>query len=242
METKLAKMNGEVIQQESMNPAQLLTLAVDKDLDISKLERLMELQKAWQIDQARKAFFSSLAKFQSEVPEIRKSKAVAFNEVRYNYAPLADVVRQIKDTCRDCGLSYRWEIKDTKEEIAVTCLVTHTDGHMEQTTMTANPDDSGKKNKIQQRGSSIEYLKRYTLIGALGLSTTDSDVDGYVPEISLDILHKQFMEHYNELIQLDSTATRFHPDNWKGEKNQKLYLRAITEIRKKLIQATPKKA
>jgi hypothetical protein len=235
-------METEIVRQESMNPAQLLTLAVDKDLDIDKLSKLMELQKVWQADQARKAFFSSLAKFQSEVPEIRKSKAVAFNEVKYNYAPLSDVVRQIKDTCRECGLSYRWEIADNKEEIKVTCLVTHTDGHTEQTTMTANPDDSGKKNKIQQRGSSIEYLKRYTLIGALGLSTTDSDIDGYTPEISLDILHKTYMEDYNKLIQIDSSLSKFHPDNWKSEPNQKLYLKAISAIRQKLIELTPKKA
>src|SRR5688572_6441293 len=107
-------MNGELVKQETMNPAQLLTLAVDKDLDISKLERLMELQKAWTIDQARKAFFSSLAKFQSEVPEIRKSKKVGFEvkdggRVDYNYAPLGDIIRQIKDTCKACDLSYRWE-------------------------------------------------------------------------------------------------------------------------------------
>jgi hypothetical protein len=248
MENEIVKArNGELIPQETMNPAQLLTLAVDKDLDISKLERLMELQKAWTIEQARKAFFSALAKFQSEVPEIRKSKKVGFDlkeggRTEYNYAPLADVVRQIKDTCRDCGLSYRWEIKDTKDEIAVTCLVTHVDGHTEKTTMVANPDDSGKKNKIQQRGSSIEYLKRYTLIGALGLSTTDSDIDGIMPEISLDILHKQYIEHYNELVQIDSAYSKWHPDNWKGDKNQKLYLKAINEIRKKLIQVTPKKA
>lgn len=237
----------DIVKQEQLNPGQLLTLAVDKDLDIDKLRQLMELQKAWQIDQARRAFFSALAKFQSEVPEIRKSKKVDFDikdggKVNYNYAPLGDIIRQIKDTCKACDLSYRWEIADNKEEIKVTCKVTHVDGHTEETTMTASPDDSGKKNKIQQRGSSIEYLKRYTLIGALGLSTTDSDVDGMMPEISIDILHKQFMEHYGELIQLDSSATRYHPDNWKGEKNQKLYLRAITEIRKKLIQATPKKA
>lgn len=240
METEITKKNGELVIQQSMNPEQLLTLAVNNNLDIDKLERLMSLQKDWQADQARKAFFSSLAKFQSEVPEIRKSKAVAFNEVKYNYAPLADVVRQIKDTCRECGLSYRWEIQDDKELIKVTCLVTHLDGHTEKTTMTANPDDSGKKNKIQQRGSSIEYLKRYTLIGALGLSTTDSDVDGYTPEISMDILHKQFMEHYNQLIQIESKYTKWHPDEWKGERTQKLYLKAISEIRKKLIEVTPK--
>jgi hypothetical protein len=235
-------MTEEIIKQESLNPSQLLTLAVDKDLDIEKLGKLMELQKIWQSDQARKAFFSALSKFQSEVPEIRKSKSVAFNEVKYNYAPLADVVRQIKDSCRECGLSYRWEISDTKEEIKVTCLVTHIDGHTEQTTMTANPDDSGKKNKIQQRGSSIEYLKRYTLIGALGLSTTDSDVDGQTPEISLDILHKVYMDEYNKLIQIDSKYSKWHTDNWRSEPSQKLYLKAIGEIRKKLIEVTPKEA
>lgn len=228
------------IKNDSMNPAQLLTLAVDKDLDIDKLRQLMELQRQWQSDQARKAFFESLTRFQSEVPELRKVKEVAFKEVKYKYAPLADIVRQIKSTCKDCGLSYRWEISDTEKEIKVTCLVTHVDGHTEQTTMMANPDSSGSKNIIQARGSSIEYLKRYTLIGALGLSTADSDVDGAMPEISLDILHKAYIEEYNKLIQLDSSLTKWHPDNWKGEKNQKLYLKAIGEIRKVLIDKTAK--
>lgn len=225
-----------------MNPNELLALAVDKDLDIEKLSRLMQMKKEWDADQSRRAFFEAMTSFQSEVPEIRKSKKVSFGETKYDYAPLADITRQIKDKCKEHGLSYRWEIKDTKEEISVTCLITHLDGHTEQTTMTASPDDSGKKNKIQSRGSAIEYLKRYTLIGALGLSTTDSDVDGIMPEISLDILHKQYMEHYNELIQLDSSLSKFHPDNWKSEPNQKLYLKAIAAIRQKLIEITPKKA
>lgn len=233
-------METEVVKH--MNPSELLTLAVDKDLDIEKLSKLMQMKKEWDADQARKSFFEAMTKFQSEVPDLRKSKSVSFKEVKYNYAPLSDITRQIKDTCKECGLSYRWEIQDTKEEIKVTCLVTHVDGHTESTTMTASPDDSGSKNKIQARGSSIEYLKRYSLIGALGLSTSDSDIDGIVPEISLDILHKQYMEHYNELIQINGEFTKWHPDNWKSERNQKLYLKAISEIRKKLIEVTPKPA
>lgn len=223
-------------------PAQLLSLAIDKDLDVEKLKELMAMQREWQAEQARKAFFESLMRFQSEVPELRKNKKVAFKEVAYNYAPLSDITRQIKDTCKDCGLSYRWEIADSKEEIKVTCLITHTDGHTERTTMTASPDVTGSKNAIQARGSAIEYLKRYTLIGALGLSTTDSDIDGMMPEISLDILHKTFIEDYNKLIQLDSEYTRIHPDNWKGEKNQRVYLKAIGEVRRLLIEKTPKQA
>lgn len=235
-------METEIVKHQQMNPSELLTLAVDKDLDIDKLGKLMELQKSWSADQSRKAFFEAMTNFQSEVPEIRKSKKVSFGETKYDYAPLADITRQIKDKCKQYGLSYRWEIQDTKEEISVTCLITHLDGHSERTTMTAPPDTSGKKSAIQSRGSAIEYLKRYTLIGALGLSTTDSDVDGYQPEISLDILHKAYMEEYNKLIQIDSKYSKWHTDNWKSEPSQKLYLRAIKEIRAKLIEVTPKPA
>jgi hypothetical protein len=134
---------------------------------------------------------------------------------------------------KENDLSYRWEINDDKDTLKVTCLVSHIAGHTERTTMTASPDTSGAKNAIQARGSALEYLKRYTLIGALGLSTADSDVDGQLPEISIDILHAQYMEHYNQLIQIDSAYTRWSPDNWKSEPTQKLYLKAIGEIRKK---------
>ncbi len=44
--------------------------------------------------------------------------------------------------------------------------------------MSAGKDASGSKNDIQQKGSTQTYLQRYTLIGALGLSTADEDVDG----------------------------------------------------------------
>lgn len=233
-------METEIVKHQQMNPSELLTLAVDKDLDIDKLGKLMELQKSWSADQSRKAFFEAMTNFQSEVPEIRKSKKVSFGETKYDYAPLADITRQIKDKCKQYGLSYRWEIQDTKEEISVTCLITHLDGHSERTTMTAPPDTSGKKSAIQSRGSAIEYLKRYTLIGALGLSTTDSDVDGYQPEIDIDILHKQYMVEYGKLIQIDSKYSKWEPSNWKTEPTQKVYLKAIGEIRKKLVEVSPK--
>ena len=44
------------------------------------------------------------------------------------------------------------------------------------------PDTSGKKNEIQSRGSTITYLQRYTLIGALGLTTADEDIDARIPQ------------------------------------------------------------
>lgn len=224
------------------NPNELLAQAIEKGLDVESLGKLMALQERWEANQARKSFFEAFTKFQSTCPEIRKSKNVAFKEVKYNYAPLSDITRQISDHLEKNQLSYRWEIQDTEKEIQVTCLISHIDGHTERTTMMASPDTTGSKNVIQARGSAIEYLKRYTLIGALGLSTTDSDVDGQMPEISLDILHAQYMQHYGQLIQIDSSYTKWHPDNFKSEITPKLYIKAIGEIRKKLIEVTPKKA
>lgn len=236
----------EDIQIRPATPADLLSQAIEKGLDVEALEKLMALQERWDNNQARKAFFESFTKFQSEAPELRKSKKVSFETQKgstdYHYAPLAAITRQLTDVLKANDLSYRWEINDDKDTIKVTCIVSHVAGHSERTTMTASPDASGGKQPIQARGSAIEYLKRYTLIGALGLSTADSDVDGVQPEISMDILHAQYMEHYNQLIQIDGSYTRVHPDNWKGEKTPKLYLKAIGEIRKLLIEKTPKKA
>lgn len=232
--------------QKAQTPADLLAQAVKSGIDVAGLEKLMSLQERWEANQARKAFFEAFTKFQSEAPELRKTSTAAFDlkgggKTEYKYAKLSDITRQLNDVLMLNNLSYRWEIQDDATTLKVTCIVSHIDGHSERTTMMANPDTTGSKNSIQARGSAIEYLKRYTLVGALGLSTADSDVDGQLPEISLDILHAQYMEHYNQLIQIDAVYSKWHPDNWKSEPNQKLYLKAIGEIRKKLTELTPKK-
>jgi hypothetical protein len=223
---------------EQATPDQLLTLAINKDLDIEKLEKLMELRERYEAGQARKMFFESLTKFQSTVPEIRKTREADFGGggAKYKYAPLADIVRQIKETVKECELAYRWEIADDGENIKVTCIIAHSSGHTESTTMSAKADVSGKKNPIQARGSAIEYMKRYTLIGALGLSTTDTDIDALLPQIDIDLLHKQYMVHFNELIQIDPKCTKWDPDNWKTERTAKVYMKAIDAIREELVK------
>jgi hypothetical protein len=239
--TAIEKQNGHLVQVNT--PDQLLAMAINKDLDIDKLSRLMDMQREYNADLARKAFFHSLTEFQSKSPELRKTKKVSFGTTEYFYAPLSDIARQIKDTCKACDLSYRWEIEDTKEELKVTCIITHSSGHSEKTTMTASPDESGKKNAIQARGSAIEYMKRYTLIGALGLTTADTDIDGRMPELDIDKLHKSYMEIYNQIILKDpSFRTPGDPDNWQTERTPDLYVKAIGHARKVLFDLTPKKA
>jgi hypothetical protein len=93
------------------------------------------------------------------------------------------------------------------------------------------------KNPIQARGSAIDYMKRYTLIGALGITTADTDIDGRLPEVDINKLHKAYMEIYNQIIQRDSSlSTKMHPDNWSGDITADIYIKAIGRARKILSQ------
>lgn len=200
METNLIKKdlraeNSEISVIEP-NPSALLQLAVKQNLDIEKLEKLMQLQERWQAQQARKEFLSEISHFQANCPTLEKTKKVDFANksgfrTKYSYASLGDIVEQIKKPLSDAGLSFRWEIKDIDNKIEVTCIVSHLTGHSERTTMSATKDESGGKNEIQQRGSSITYLQRYTLIAALGISTADEDTDGHKEETPPPVQKKE---------------------------------------------------
>lgn len=175
------------IEKKEVNPLELISTAISNDVDVEKLSKLMDLQERWETRQAQKSFLSALTEFQSICPEIKKTKSVEFKTrdndiVSYKFAPLGSIIKQIKEPLKICGLSYRWQTKDENNNITITCILSHSDGHSETNTIAAGPDTSGKKNPIQQRASTISYLQRYTLIGVLGVGTSQDDIDGLAPE------------------------------------------------------------
>jgi hypothetical protein len=56
--------------------------------------------------------------------------------------------------------------------------------------MSAPADKSGGKNDIQAMASTVTYLRRYTLTGALGITTGNDDNDGGKPEYTAEDLIK----------------------------------------------------
>lgn len=178
-------MSKEITQHKGaeITPYELIAKAVESNFDLDKLDKLMQLQERWEAKQAKKAFFESLAQFQSICPVIKKGKTAKVvtktgGSFSYKYADLGEIVSQIKDALKDCGLSYRWSFQENGLKLCVTCHLSHILGHTESTTLEAMPDSSGAKNDIQMKGSTQTYLQRYTLIGALGISTADEDTDG----------------------------------------------------------------
>lgn len=173
----------QIIPPTNTTPSQLLAIAVQRGADIAQLERLMALQERFEANEARKAFVMAMTEFKAEPLEIFKRKEVGYKTkegdfVGYKHAELSDVTDVVVPAMARHGLSHRWDVKQDAGRVSVTCTVTHRLGHSEAVTMDAAPDNSGKKNAIQQIASSVQYLSRYTLLAITGLSTKGEDNDG----------------------------------------------------------------
>ena len=163
----------------AMTPMQMLQVAVERGDDLEKLRQLMDLQDRWEAAQARKAYVAAIAAFKAEPMRILKSKQVNIpGGAKFAHATLADVCDGVVAALSKHGLSHKWELQQDGDRITVTCILTHEAGHSERTMLSGLPDDSGKKNGIQQIASTVTYLQRYTLMAAVGLAAKDMDDDG----------------------------------------------------------------
>lgn len=161
---------------QSTTPAELLSVAVSQGADLDKLEKLMELQERWEANEARKAYERAINAFKANPPTVLKTKRVSYSGTSYSHATLANVVDAVSKGLSEHGLSHRWEVKQNGA-VTVDCILAHELGHSERVSMTAPPDDSGKKNTIQQIASTVTYLERYTLMAITGLAAMDMDDD-----------------------------------------------------------------
>jgi hypothetical protein len=164
-------------------PADLLRIAVESGADLDRLEKLMELQERWEAKEAKKAFNVARADFKRNCPPIFKRKSVGYNTkdgdfVGYKHAELSDITDVLGPAMAAYGLTYDWDIRQSPGKVEVDCVVTHVMGHSKKVMMEGPPDSSGKKNVLQQSGSTITYLQRYTLLAASGMSTKGEDDDG----------------------------------------------------------------
>jgi len=167
------------LQKVETSPLSLIEMAIDKGLEIDKLERLFELQERHEKNKAAKAFKAAMVEFQMNKPELIKSKKVdhGYGKAKYSFLPLPKLQKAIDHVLSKFGLSYRWEIENKDNGLRVICIVSHVDGHEERTSMDGPRDESGKKLPIHQIGSTRSYLERYTVESAFGLSS-DEDTDG----------------------------------------------------------------
>jgi len=149
-------------------PMQMLAAAVERGVDTEQLEKLMALQERYQANEARKAYFAAVAAFAVSPPVVTKDKTNP--QYGSRYSSLENTVNTVSAELSKHGLSARWQI-DQSSGIAVTCILSHIAGHSEQVTISGPPDNSGKKNDLQQIKSTLTYLKLATFEAITGTAS-----------------------------------------------------------------------
>lgn len=173
-----------VVEQPEKSMGQMLVeMSKDENMDVGKLQILKDMQFEMEDRQAKRDFNAALVKFKENPPRIIKNMAVSFDKkgggkTEYKHATIDSVCRQLDKPLNELGLSFRWNVKSDAQKTRVTAILSHVSGYSEESYMEATPDTSGGKNAIQGQGSSVTYLKRYTLLALLGLAEQGEDDDG----------------------------------------------------------------
>lgn len=150
--------------------------ASDPSCDIDKLERLMTMQREAVNRQAMVEYNTALTALQSELPSIGERGDA---NGRYKFALWEDINTVIKPILNRHGFALSFRI-DSAKDITVTGVLSHRNGHSEQTSITLPSDGSGNKNAVQAVASSVSYGKRYTASALLNLTSHGEDDDAYM--------------------------------------------------------------
>lgn len=174
-------------QEEGALVIAIARAAADPTVDVGKMERLFAIHQTLVAQKAEREFTEAMTRFKEDAPKIIKTKQVDYptkdasgnitGRVSYKHATIGDVCAAVIKGLAGVGISHRWDLARKDGRIYVTCVLTG-HGHHTETTLDGEPDNSGKKNSLQQSASTITYLQRYTLLGATGFATEDDDDDG----------------------------------------------------------------
>jgi hypothetical protein len=172
---------GQIIGADSATLMQVISrAAADPNTDVDKLERLLGVYERITAKSAEAAYNQSLALMQPELPVIAERGGIKNNtgKVTSTYAYWEDINEAIRPVLAKHGFSLSFRTGQENGQIVVAGVLSHAQGHREETTMYLPVDGSGSKNAVQAVGSSISYGKRYTAAALLNLTSRGEDDDG----------------------------------------------------------------
>lgn len=159
----------------------LLAMAIDKNFDADKLEKLINLKNSEQARMAKEDYERHFQLMQAEYPVIRKSQEVKNNDGKklYAFCPLENIIALFGPLMSKHGFSWRWE----KEAISDKCIriisIIAGFGHDKRaySDMPVIPPQNRATNEMQQVGITESYGRRYSIIANLGIVIAGEDTD-----------------------------------------------------------------
>jgi hypothetical protein len=157
-------------------------LARDPNVDVDKLERLMAMQERIMAINREAAFEAAYSRMQPDIPVIdERGRIEVKGNVRSTYAPLEDIHDVIKPILAKHGFAVRHRTEwpeDRKGIIRIVGVLSHEQGHSEESVFEAPMDKSDYRTDIQSMGSTVSYGRRYTTMDLLNIATRKADNDG----------------------------------------------------------------
>ncbi len=147
--------------------------AIDPNVDVAKLEKLLDMQERILAKQAEINFNIAMSELQPLLPTIKKTK----KGHNYMYAPYEQIDMLIRPLYTKHGFSLSFNSKVQGESIHYFGTISHKEGHSRQAEIVLPADNSGSKNGVQAQGSTIQYAKRYLVGMLLNIVTEDEDND-----------------------------------------------------------------
>lgn len=180
---KVDKTVGEVATVQDMSGGLLEVIARaarDPNVDIDKMERLLQMQERVQARNAQASFAAALAELQPKLPIISERGKILNKQggTQSKYALWEDINEAIRPLLAEHGFSLSFKGRSAGAMIVTVGILSHRDGHSETTEIELPRDDSGSKNAVQGIGSSKSYGKRYAAFDLLNITTRGEDDDG----------------------------------------------------------------
>lgn len=153
----------------------LMRAAMDPNVDMAKLNALIDMRERVMKIQAKEAFDRAFTKMQLELPVIIEHAKTNNG----SYAPLEDIIDTVRPILgrHGFGLSHRTEWLADGKVVKIVGILSHEQGHERTSEFISPADDSGSKNKIQGLGSAVAYGRRYTTKDLLNIATRGEDDD-----------------------------------------------------------------
>lgn len=213
--------------------------ASDPNVDIDKMERLLQMQERVQARDAEQAFNEALNAAQSEM---RPIAANASNpQTRSRYATFDKLDRVLRPIYTQNGFSLSFDEGESPKPdyVRVVCYVSHVGGHTRTYHRDMPADGKGAKGgdvmtKTHAAGAAGSYGARYLLKGIFNVAVGEDDDDGNESHARPNLINDNQWAIITHLIEATKTDARKFCEAYAIESVKALPVAAFNRAKKQL--------